>query len=118
MFSPLTCKLALLVYSIIHGIIYWLAQKGSLPAFSAQLSLLVLCALSYFWVRFDAQREGYSPSKLIMAFSFVLPIIGVPLYLQKYRNQELRRKSMRGFLGFIILMFFLYMLGTFLADLI
>jgi hypothetical protein len=118
MFSPRKEKLVLLAYSVIHGIIFWLVQKGTLPVFSVKISLLALSALSYFWVRFDAKRKGYFPTKWIMVFVFILPIVGVPLYLQKYRDQESRRTSLRGFFGFVILMAVLFILGTFLADLI
>ena len=111
-------KISLLVYSLIHGVIFWLAQKGKILPMLPTLGVILICALSFAWVHLDAREKKHSPEIWLLVLSFLFPIVGVPIYLQKYRDENARRKSLRGFTGFTVLMFVLYFSGTFVADFI
>jgi len=118
MTNPQVPRISLLAYSLIHGVIFWLAQKGKIWPLLPTLGILLICALSCTWVHLDARKNEHAPARWLLALSFLLPIVGVPIYLQKYRDENARRKSLRGFIGFIVLMFILYLIGTFVADFI
>jgi hypothetical protein len=118
MAHPRVAKISLLAYAAVHGVIFWLAKKGTLPSFAVSLSILLFGALSYFWLRLDSNANRTTPEKWLSLVVFLLPIVGVPIYLLKHRDADSRGKSFLGFFGFVILAFFLYMVGTFLADFI
>src|SRR5690349_20968744 len=106
----------LLVYAGVHGVLAWLAQRGKLPPLVPSVSVLVLCALSTLWVYIDAKDRGYTVKPWLLIVVFILPIVGVPIYLHRYREEALRRRSIRRFLGAVAAMFVLYLIGTFIAD--
>lgn len=118
MTKPQSLKISLLVYSLIHGVIFWLAQKGKIWSVLPTLGVILICVLSLAWVYLDARKKEHSLAKWLLVLSFLFPIVGVPIYLQKYRDENVRRKSLLGFVGFIVLMFTLYFIGTFIADFI
>ena len=111
-------KYGLLFAAVFHGIIYWLAHKAVLHAFSPSFGILIINALAFTWVYYDSLFADYKLPVVIGIIVALIPAIGIPIYLLIQRDSGQKMAALVKSVGFMVAMFILYMVGTFLADFI
>lgn len=104
----------LLIYSIIYGVLFWLAYQEKIGENVDNIAVIGFSILALLWLIFDAKERGIRLPPWMSIITLALPMIGVPIYLIKTKLKS-ENSRIGKYLGFIAIMFIFYMVGTYLV---
>ena len=107
-------RILLLTYSIIYGVLFWLAYQEKIGKNVDNIAVIGFSILALLWLIFDAKEREIRLPPWMSIITLALPMIGVPIYLIKTKLKS-ENSRIGKYLGFIAIMFIFYMVGTYLV---
>lgn len=93
--SPRVVAIASLLLAASHGAVTELfLRRGELmPGGVTAAFTVVFCALAYVWYHHDATRRGLTRRPFLGAVVFLLPVVGLPVYVASRSSVDGRAPS-------------------------